>query len=620
MHNFKKRFNGITQILFREQKQIISAAGTLIILSLLSKFSGMLCTALLAQKFGASRTTDIFNAANTLPELVTAVLLTSSISGALIPILMKAKEFETKENFLRIFNTLLNVSLLFFLLVAIVLIVFSNNIIELANQYKIINPVEPFSRAELTQIGDLMRYLMVPQVILGIGAFVSSVLNVYERFIIPSLAPIFYNLGKIFGIFILVDMLGGSITGVVWGMYVGSILHLLVQIPLLLHLDISYKFVCYIKNKYFKEAINLSLPRIFSLASEQIYMTVNSIIALSLISGSLSAYEYALSLIAIPSSLFGASFAVAAFPSLSKYFGKNDIQSFSAIFHRVINQIFFFSVPAAVIILILRVPLTRLFFGILGGEFSWSDTLLVSWIVFFSSLGLSFESLRAFMYRVFYSIHNSFLPFVTSVIVIVIGIVLSMLFTNYFSHFNDYKVKEMLGGAKILDINFDEEKGFPYLKDVKVDFDISILPEFSIDKFFTRGEGVNAIGGIALSASTVFVIEFVILMMMLRARHVVFNLREILHAFGKKLLAGASMLTVAYILLKFWEKILNTTKTVNLMLLTFATVIAAFIFYLWVSYILKVPEVSIILDYAIGIWKKIERKYTWLYKVRKLFS
>jgi hypothetical protein len=55
--------------------------------------------------------------------------------------------------------------------------------------------------------------LLIPQIILGLSAFFSTWLNIYHRFIIPQLAPLFYNIGKLIGVAILVPLMGGSIGG-----------------------------------------------------------------------------------------------------------------------------------------------------------------------------------------------------------------------------------------------------------------------------------------------------------------------------------------------------------------------------------------------------------------------
>ncbi len=609
MDTVRRSIKGITSMLFKEQNKILGAAATLMVLTLLTKFSGMLFTALLAQKFGASRPTDIFNAANAIPEMITTVVLVGAVSGSVIPVLIKVRLNEEKDMFLDFFSSLLNIGLLFFLIISLAVIIFSHSIVNLALDTGIINPVTPFSPEELRQIGDIMRYLMIPQAVLGVSAFVSSALNAYERFIIPSLAPLFYNLGRIAGVFVIVDFLGGSIYGVVWGTVVGAILHLLIQIPLIKHLGINYRFTVNLRIAYLKDVLNLSLPRVISLSGEQISLTISKIIAISLKIGSLSAFNFAWSLIAIPLSLFGASFAIASFPSFSKFYEKGDYRSFSRLFRRVGNQIMFLTIPTAAIIFVLRLPLTRLFFGILGGEFNWEDTRQVAWVIFFFSFGLPFETLRSFLYRVFYSLHDSTKPLIASLLVMLVGIVSSIGLTNYFSHYDSFRVSLLLDDINI--ITYEEKGEFPFLEDVSWNYDF-------INRFTSRGEGNDAVGGLGLATTVVFSLEFVLLIFLLWRKNIVDNLHKFLFDLVKKFTAGFGVIGLSYFLFKYWENFLSTAKTLNLLFLTGSTIFASLMFYLWISYILRIPEVDLLLDYLQIYWYKMEKKFPLMRRIRNL--
>lgn len=609
MDKVRRSLKGITSVLFKEQSRILGAAATLMVLTLLTKFSGMLFTALLAQKFGASRPTDIFNAANAIPEMITTVVLVGAVSGSVIPVLIKVRINEDKDMFMDFFSSLLNVGLIFFLIISIFVIVFSHDIVNLAMETGVINPVTPFSPEELRQIGDIMRYLMIPQAILGVSAFVSSALNAYERFIIPSLAPLFYNLGRILGVFIIVDLLGGSIFGVVWGTLFGALLHLAIQIPLLRHLEINYKFILNLRISYIKDVLNLSLPRVISLSGEQISLTISKIIAISLKIGSLSAFNYAWSLIAIPLSLFGVSFAIASFPSFSKFYEKGDYRSFSRLFRRVGNQIMFLTIPTAAIIFVLRLPLTRLFFGILGGEFNWEDTRQVAWVIFFFSFGLPFETLRSFLYRVFYSLHDSTKPLIASLLVMFVGIISSIGFTNYFSHYDSFRVSLLLDDVNI--VTYSDKEEFPFFEEVRWNHGF-------IDKFKTRGDGNDAVGGLGLATTVVFTLEFVLLMILLWRKNIIDNLDKFLGDLAKKFIAGFGVIGLSYFLFKYWESFLSTAKTLNLLFLTGSTIFASLMFYLWISYILRIPEVDLLLDYLQIYWYKVEKRFPFLSRIRKL--
>ncbi|HEX9805046.1 MAG TPA: murein biosynthesis integral membrane protein MurJ, partial [Candidatus Dojkabacteria bacterium] len=544
-------------LLFREQTRIITAAASLMVLSIATKFVGMLFTALFAKEFGATRESDIFNAANVIPETITTIVLIGAVSGSVIPVLIKVKINESKEIFNKFFSSLLTVGFLTFFVISILIIIFSHSIVSAGLDTGIIDPRTPFSSDDIERIGNMMRILMIPQALLGVSAFVSSALNTYERFIIPSLAPFFYNIGRIFGVVFFVTLMGGTIWGVVWGTVIGALIHLAVQIPLFLHLKLSFKPQIDFRMKYFRDVMRLATPRILSLAGEQISSMISGVIALSLYIGSITAFKYGLSLIAIPLSLFGATFAVAAFPSLSKFYEKQDHDNYSKLFRKVVNQIFFLTIPATAVILVLRIPLTRLLFGILGGEFDWEDTRQVAWVVFFLSLGLPFETLRSFMYRAFYSVHDSFRPLISSILVMIIGIVSAIALTNYFSHYSGFELSDIATDIKF--VEYDPKDSFPFAENISISSDF-------LSKFKTRGEGTDAVGGLGLASAVVFGVEFFFLSILFYRKKILSNSNRIIKDVLKKFFAGFLVMSITYVMFKFWDNVLVTTKTLNLIL------------------------------------------------------
>lgn len=608
----------IKNILFDEQKRIMTNVVTLMILSLVSKFSGMLFSALLTQRFGADRPTDIFNAANAIPEMVTTILLVGTVSGSIIPSLIRSKENDTEEGFIRFFNSLFNVGFIAFSFITIFIVVFSNDVVHFAINTKIINPDIPFLDSEIRQIGDMMRLLTLPQAILGISAYISTVLNVHNRFIIPSLAPIFYNVGKIFGVYVLSGIFGMDINGILWGTILGSLLHLAIQIPLLRHVGLVYRPVIDFRNRYLIDAAWLALPKVISLSVEQFGALVDKILALSMNKGALTNLGLAVNLVNLPLSLFGSSYAHASFPTLSKYFEKKDIKSFSELFRNILNQIFFLAVFASVVIIVLRIPFARIFYGIFGGEFSWESTKQVAWIVFFFSIGLSFETLRTFIYRVFYSFNDSIRPLIISIFILALSVTFSIGLSNYFSHTgSNYQLTEVFGTFDIFDIDVVNKNGFPEITKFQLNPSINIFPNMNPENFLTRSNGENAPGGIALGSSLTFIIEFLLLMIILARKKIIIGMRSIVSDLFKKILAGISTLYVSYLVMKFWEELLDTTKTLNLFILTICVIFASLSFYLWISKLMKIPEVDIVINNFVRSINRIFRLFRSKSKVEK---
>lgn len=563
--------SSIRNLLTKEQNEIISTVSILMVLSLVTKLVGMVFLSLVARQFGASRETDLFYLASAIPETITNIILLGAVSGAIIPIFVKVREKEGEDRFKLAFSSTMNLAMLSFIALSILAAIFARELVPFATE--LVQQKKPLTPEEINKIVEMMRLMLIPQIVLGFSAFVSTGLNIYERFIIPQLGPLFFNVGRIIGIMIIVPMMGGSIWGLVWGTLLGSVLHLLIQIPLLRHLNFNFKlFWIDFKDNYFRQVIKLGLPRMLSLGVEQIASIVDTLIAFGLVAGSLTAYQLAVRLVSIPLNLFGATYSIAAFPTLAKLYTKVALEEFSILFHKILNQVFFLAIPVTVLLLVLRVPIVRLAYGILGGNFSWDDTRQVAWVVLFFAIGLSFETMRSAIFRFYYAMHDSITPFVSSVFVVIGGIITGILFTNYFSHFSRFAISELT---------------------------------FDISYFFTKGNGLAGVGGLGLSSSVIFSVEAIVLIFILQKRGILKDPKGLIISISKKLLAGLVMLITAYAMMKLWDQVLDTARTFQLIILTSTTIAAAFMVYVWTSFVLKIPEVELFINFIARGLKKI---------------
>ncbi|HRN86948.1 MAG TPA: lipid II flippase MurJ [Candidatus Dojkabacteria bacterium] len=567
----KKTISSIRSILTREQNEILSAAAMLMVLLFATKIVGMVFLSLVSSQFGASADLDLFYLASAVPETITNIILLGAISGSIIPVLVKIKEKEGDEKFSSSFSTIMNLGMLLFVFLSVLVMIFAKFTVPFA--VEITQRSGDLSPDDIENVISMTRILLIPQIILGASAFLSSGLNIHHRFIIPQLAPLLYNLGKIIGIIFLIPIVDDKIWALVWGTLIGAVLHLLIQIPLWRELKIGYRFLYVnLRDKNFVEAMKLGLPRVLGLSVEEVARIADTLISFSLTVGSLASYQYALRLTAIPLNLFGTSYAIASFPSLSRLWSNGSKIEFEILVRKIINQVLFLALPVSGLFIILRVPIVRLVYGILGGSFTWADTLQVSWVLMFFAIGISLETLRTTLFRVYFAIHNSIVPLISSVFVLIFGVITGILLTNYFSNFYEFS---------ILKITFN--------------------PSY----FFNRSDGPLAVGGLALSSSLVFSAEFFLLLFILRYKKVITNLRGLGKEMIIKLFATLVMMTSAYTMAKVWEGILQTDKTVQLILLTATTALTAFGIYLITCKLLRIEEVNVFMRFIVRTFKKL---------------
>jgi putative peptidoglycan lipid II flippase len=570
---FKLFIKNGKNLLTKEQSDILSASAVMMLLILVAKVLGMFTKTVAVSQLGTEKY-GLFIAANTLPEMISMILIFGSITSVIIPILVEEIQKSDVSSFSKLFSSLVNTGLAILIIFTIILIVIADRITPIIIE-RIANPVKPFTSEQILQVSSMMKILMMTQVILGVSTLLSSALNAYKRFIVPQLAPIFYNIGILFGAIFIIPILNKSPWGLVIGVLIGSILHLLIQIPLIAHLKIKFQFIFDLTNKKLRNIIFIAFPRILTLASDQFAIFIDRIIAIGLGAAPLGAYHLAVSLVTIPYSLFSSTFSMAALPYLSSEYSKGNIDKFKSIFIKIFNQILFLTVPVSFVLLVLRLPIVRLLYGIFGREFTWGNTLMVSWVVFFFSLGLIPEVLASFLNRAFYAMCDTIRPLIVGVFVVIGGIITGIYFTNYFSHFSSFSLKELYWN-----------------------------PEF----FLTKEKGIAAIGGIAFSSSIIYSLSFIILVILLLLKIGKLDIKSFWLAIIRKIFSGFFMAVIMYILFKVWERLLDTAKTANVLILTISTIVPGVIIYIWLLYLLKDCEVFII-DRLIRYIKKLFIKF-----------
>jgi len=412
----KRLFNG-------QINSITLAAGLVAGSSLVSRFLGIFRDRILAGEFGAGDTLDVYYAAFRVPDLIFNLLALGALSAGFVPIFTKLlknplarmrgflKREENKEAW-DLASNIINILGLF-------LIIFCALGILLAPYLmKLIAP--GFSEDKQVMTVALTRIMFLSPLLLGISSVFGGILQSFKRFFVYSLSPIMYNIGIIVGALYLVPIWG--VYGLAWGVVGGAFLHMLIQLPLVIKLGYRVKLKFNFKDKSTREIGRMMLPRTMSLAVSQINLVVITIIASTLAAGSIAIFNFANNLQSFPIGIFGISFAVAAFPTLSAVaFNKAKlIKNYSSI----IRQILFFVVPATVLLITLRAQIIRVILG--TGAFDWSDTVLTIDTLGFFAISLFAQATIPLLVRMFYARHNSKTPFIIGLLSAGINVILSL--------------------------------------------------------------------------------------------------------------------------------------------------------------------------------------------------
>lgn len=514
----------LLSLLTARQNSIISGAVVIMTTVMLGKVLGLIRDRLLAHVFSPDKT-EIFFAAFRLPDTLFQVFILGALGVAFIPIFSEYMERGGKEEAFNMARAVLNNAILVFLIGTVVLYIFTAPVTA--------NLIVPgFDQFRQEQVVNLTRIILIGQLILVVGSFLIGLLQSFQRFIIPALAPVFYNLGIIIGIVVFSDAFGIMAPAI--GVVLGAILHVLIQLPLVVSLGFRLKFPLSFSHPGVKEIMKLMSFRTIGLAAEQINETVGTALASFSSLGSISFLTYAQHLQLVPVSLFGASLAQAALPVLSSERARGRIEEFKITLLTTMHQIFFLTLPATAILIVIRIPVVRLVFG--ASQFNWQATVLTGATVAYLAIGLSAQAASLLLVRGFYALKDTKTPVAVSLAVVALNIILS----------------------------------FYFIKVLKLD--------------------VWSLG----AASSISAIVYAsLLFTMLHFKAGKFNLSQAFTPFFKMLMATIIMGASLYIPIKLLDQVVfDTTRTVNLLVLTGFSSIFALSVYVILVWFMKVRELQ----------------------------
>ncbi|MCL4353805.1 murein biosynthesis integral membrane protein MurJ [Patescibacteria group bacterium] len=412
-------------VLLKRQTNILSAAFIIMATVILSQILGLVRQRLLVAIFGASNTLGVYLASSSLPNFLFQLLIASAFSSAFIPIFSDYLTHGKEKEGHKMASDLFLITFIIFSILSLILFIFAPFFLEL------INLGSGFSASQMSLMTKIARIIIVGELIFMIGTFYSSLLQSYNHFFIPGIAAAFYNLGIILGIITLSSKVG--IFAPAYGVILGSAVFTAIQFPVLKRVGFSAHFS--FSSDIFKtpglyDTLKLMWPRMVSIGSFQLgTILVVSLISFLPASGrSYVIFDYAQTLSFAPVILFGQTIAQAAFPVLSRE--RRMLGDFQKTFVTSFNQLLYLILPVSVLFLVLRIPIVRLVYG--AAAFDWQATVSTGKTLAFFSIAISAQGLIYLVSRGFYALHDTKTPLIIGAISTAAMLILSYIFVIHY--------------------------------------------------------------------------------------------------------------------------------------------------------------------------------------------
>jgi putative peptidoglycan lipid II flippase len=361
---------------------------------------------------------DTFFAAFRLPDLVFQLVAAGALSSAVIPIVSSLLAGDEPARAWKVVSTIANLMLAALLVLGLIVFITAPWLIP---------AITPgFSPEQWDRTVDLTRIMILGPIFLALGSLATSVLNAQGRFAAAAIAPIVYNLAIIGAAWLLVPVYG--VTGLAIGVVAGSIGHLLIQLRPLRATGFRYDREVHLEDPEARQALKLMAPRALGLGVTQITFVVLTGLASTMVTGSVTAFNVAFTLLQIPIGVIGVPLGVVVLPSLSRQAATGVYEGFAGLLSRAIRLIVFVMLPITGISIVLRDDIVRLLFGY--GQFDQTALTLTADTFAAFLLGLTAHALIAVLARAFYARQDTKTPVAAAILAVVVNTTLALAFAQ----------------------------------------------------------------------------------------------------------------------------------------------------------------------------------------------
>lgn len=395
----------------------------------LDKIAAIFRQLIIARQFGLSVEVDVFNIANNLPDMLYTLISGGALSLALIPVMTGLIDKEGRAAGWKLFSSIANLSFLAALVIAIFAAIFAEPIVSSQ-----IGIAPGFKKEQQQLVVNLMRLNLIATIIFSISGLVMGGLQANEHFLTPAMAPVLYNIGQIIGAVILapdhpyhlgkisLPCFGLGVYGLVYGVLIGALLHLLIQIPDLVQCEFHWSPKIEFKENSVQKVLRMLGPRILSVFFVQMIFIVRDNLASRLSSGSVSALSYGYMFQQLPETLIGTALGTAILPSISLFVSQRKQQEFSVVVNKASRIGLAFALGSAAIMAAGMEPVIEFAF-----KLNTAQNMLLLWTLRGFLVGLAGHCLLEVANRAFYAQQNAIIPLIGTIANLLVYIILGMM-------------------------------------------------------------------------------------------------------------------------------------------------------------------------------------------------
>lgn len=377
----------------------------------LSRVIGLVREMVIAYFGGADGAVDAYLVAFIIPDILNHVAASGFLSITFIPIFTKYLAGDREEEGWHVFSIILSV--FGSLLVAVIVLTwfFTPQLIALVSP----GLTEPDYRNLAIR---MTRIILPAQFFFFAGGLLMAVQFAKERFFIPALAPLFYNLGIIVGGLLLGPRLG--MEGFSWGVLAGAVIgNFTLQLYGARKVGARFQFTLRFKHPKVIQYVKVTLPLMLGLTmlfSTEFFL---KFFGSYLPRGDIASLNYALRIMLILAALFGQAIGMAAFPFMARLVAENRLAEMNRLLNTTLTYLALV-IPFAVLMMVLRYEVVVILFQ--RGQFDAGATRQTALALQYLLVGAGAFAVQTVVVRGYYAMQDTLFPAIYSTIAVIFSI------------------------------------------------------------------------------------------------------------------------------------------------------------------------------------------------------
>ena len=408
-----------------EQHNVAAQGSVVAGMTMLSRISGFVRDVVLSNFFGASAVADAFFVAFRIPNFFRRLFAEGAFNQAFVPVLARFRDGPRSAlvDFIRVMSG--NLALTMLVVVMIGVVVAPGLILLFAPGFW----SEPF---QFALARDMVRITFPYLGFISMTAFAGAILNSHHRYAVPAFTPVLLNLSLIGAMVFAAGWFEEPVFALAWGVLFAGLAQFLFQLPALRSLGLLKMPMVSAEHAGARRVGRLLLPAVFAASVNQINALIDTMLASTLMTGSISWLYYSDRLLELPVGLVAVALGTVLLPNLSRLDSEKNLRGFREMLDWGLRVGTFFGLPAAVALFVLAVPLISSIF--LHGALTTTDAVMAALALEAFAVGLMPLVLVKVLAPAYFAQEDTRTPFRIGVVAVLVNIILNLALFRIMGH------------------------------------------------------------------------------------------------------------------------------------------------------------------------------------------